>query len=113
MKKNTQSLFRHASVAIATSAVWFAAPAAFADDAAKGSGPQPPAFIDRAGKAIEKGVKKVGEGATWVGEKIGEGAKKVGSAVDRGAEKAAKKAGVDTSKPDPARKKAEPENAGK
>jgi hypothetical protein len=86
-------------------------PVAHADDKAK-SGPQPPAFVDRAGKAIEKGVKKVGEGASWVGEKVGEGAKKVGGAIDRGAEKAGKKAGIDT-RADAPRKKAEPQNAGK
>jgi hypothetical protein len=87
-------------------------PAAHADDKTKG-GPQPPAFIDRAGKAIEKGVKKVGEGASWVGEKVGEGAKKVGAAVDRGAATAGKKMGVDSKGANTPQKKAEPANAGR
>lgn len=90
-----------------------ALPAAHADDNKAKGNPQPPAFIDRAGKAIEKGVKKVGEGASRVGEKVGEGAKKVGAAVDRGADKAGKKIGVDTNAPPAPRKKAEPGNAGK
>lgn len=75
--------------------------------------PQPPAFVDRAGKAIDNTARKVGKGAAKVGEKVGEGAKKAGAAVDRGAKTAGKKVGVDTSKPDSPRKKAEPANAGK
>lgn len=110
--KNPKTLFRSIPLALSTLAALLGASFAHADDSKKGN-PQPPAFVDRAGKAVENTVKKVGQGASKVGEKVGEGAKKVGAAVDRGADAAGKKVGVNTKGPDAPQKKAEPQNAGK